>query len=89
MNNPLGCTMYPMNPILRASKFVLLLIALIPRAAFWQQATPSWQKQTTNSLARLTSIHFTDAQHGWAAGSNGTLLKTGDGGATWAAPSAA
>ncbi|MBI1764320.1 MAG: hypothetical protein HYR56_23080 [Acidobacteria bacterium] len=44
---------------------------------------PSWQKQTTNSLARLTSIHFTDAQHGWVAGSNGTLLKTGDGGAIW------
>ena len=45
--------------------------------------TPNWAKQTTNSLARLTSIHFTDAQHGWAAGSNGTLLKTSDGGATW------
>lgn len=46
-------------------------------------ANPNWFKQTTNSLARLTSIHFADAQHGWAAGSNGTLLKTSDGGMIW------
>jgi photosystem II stability/assembly factor-like uncharacterized protein len=44
---------------------------------------PSWHKQSNNSLARLQSVHFTDAAHGWAAGSNGTLLKTADGGATW------
>jgi photosystem II stability/assembly factor-like uncharacterized protein len=50
-----------------------------------QSAVPqlSWQKQSSNSLARLQSVYFTDAQHGWAAGSNGTLLKTVDGGATW------
>jgi len=44
---------------------------------------PSWQKQPSNSLARLQGVYFTDAQHGWVVGSNGTLLKTTDGGANW------
>ncbi|MEX2656577.1 MAG: T9SS type A sorting domain-containing protein [Balneolales bacterium] len=31
----------------------------------------------------LNTIHFIDAQTGWAAGQSGTLLYTGDGGQTW------
>ncbi len=72
-----------MNLLIRANKFVLVLLAFVPCVAALQPNPASWHKQNTNSLARLTSIHFTDAQHGWAAGSNGTLFKTGDGGATW------
>lgn len=44
---------------------------------------PSWQKQSSTSLARLHGAYFTDAQHGWIVGSNGTLLKTTDGGTNW------
>ena len=31
----------------------------------------------------LTSVFFLDAQHGWAAGHDGTVLATGDGGEHW------
>src|SRR5262245_50598704 len=46
-------------------------------------SAPGWHKQSVSTLARLTSVFFTDAQHGWAAGNNGLLLKTEDGGVTW------
>ncbi len=43
------------------------------------EAVPSaWQND-----AELTDITFVDAQHGWAVGEHGTLLRTIDGGATW------
>ena len=31
----------------------------------------------------LTSVFFLDAQHGWAAGHDGTVIATVDGGETW------
>ena len=34
-------------------------------------------------MAWLHSVYFLDANRGWIAGSNGTLLSTVDGGATW------
>lgn len=87
----ISCT--PINPGFRAARST---VGLMPPATSWVENVAgtfaprpqtehnlSWQKQTTSSLARLTSVHFTDAQHGWAAGSNGTVLKTDDGGATW------
>jgi photosystem II stability/assembly factor-like uncharacterized protein len=46
-------------------------------------SAPGWHKQSVSTLARLTSVFFIDAQHGWATGNNGLLLKTEDGGATW------
>jgi photosystem II stability/assembly factor-like uncharacterized protein len=32
---------------------------------------------------RLSGAHFADARHGWAVGSNGTILATDDGGSKW------
>jgi len=34
-------------------------------------------------MAWLRSVYFLDQDRGWVAGSNGTLLRTTDGGATW------
>ena len=34
-------------------------------------------------MAWLRSVYFLDQDHGWVAGSNGTLLRTTDGGETW------
>jgi photosystem II stability/assembly factor-like uncharacterized protein len=31
----------------------------------------------------LSSVHFVDANHGWAVGSSGTILVTSNGGTTW------
>src|SRR4028118_10986 len=42
-----------------------------------------WRKQRSGTLSWLHSVYFHDARHGWIAGSNGTLLNTTDGGATW------
>lgn len=42
-----------------------------------------WRKQPSGTLAWLHSIYFLDGKRGWIAGSNGTLLTTTDGGATW------
>lgn len=43
----------------------------------------SWTRQPSGTMAFLHSVYFLDQNRGWAAGSNGTLLQTTDGGATW------
>ncbi|MFN0088324.1 MAG: WD40/YVTN/BNR-like repeat-containing protein [Blastocatellia bacterium] len=48
-----------------------------------REAEPVWEAQKSGVLARLTAVAFLDRNVGWAAGSNGTLLRTEDGGARW------
>ncbi len=49
-----------------------------------QSATPSgWRQQSSGVLAKLNAVHFIDRQSGWAAGNNGVLLATEDGGEKW------
>ena len=43
----------------------------------------SWQQRPVPTRATLTSVFFADARHGWAAGHDAVILRTGDGGATW------
>ncbi len=43
----------------------------------------SWTRQQSGTMAWLRAVYFLDHNHGWVAGSNGTLLKTTDGGTTW------
>jgi hypothetical protein len=43
----------------------------------------TWQPTATNQTAPIHSLHFVDAQNGWAAGALGTILCTHDGGNTW------
>lgn len=42
-----------------------------------------WRQQQTNTNADLNSIFFINHDIGWAVGSEGTILKTTDGGETW------
>ncbi len=42
-----------------------------------------WIDQNSGTTAYLSDVHFIDAQRGWAAGVNGTLLHTTNGGSTW------
>jgi photosystem II stability/assembly factor-like uncharacterized protein len=44
---------------------------------------PEWAAQSSGALAKLSAVFFVDRDHGWVAGSNGTLLSTEDGGAKW------
>jgi photosystem II stability/assembly factor-like uncharacterized protein len=42
-----------------------------------------WTRQPSGTMAWLHAVHFIDQNHGWVAGSSGTLLQTSDGGVTW------
>jgi photosystem II stability/assembly factor-like uncharacterized protein len=53
--------------------------------AFFQNVNAEWKKQNSKTLAWLHSIHFADRNNGWIVGSNGTILKTTDGGENWQA----
>ncbi len=44
-----------------------------------------WGEATVISPNQLTKVQFVDDATGWAVGANGTILKSVDGGATWAA----
>lgn len=48
-----------------------------------QPAKAVWTKQNSGTLAWLHSVYFVDENRGWIAGSNGTLLATGDSGKSW------
>ena len=43
----------------------------------------TWAIQHTPAQYTLSSIHFSDANNGWAGGYYGTLIRTTNGGATW------
>lgn len=43
----------------------------------------SWSQSIAPTRAMLTCVSFADAQHGWAAGHDGVIIATTDGGITW------
>ena len=61
--------------------YILSLMLLLAVASSVMAA--DWRKQDSGSLAWLQAVEFIDADRGFAAGSNGTLLATQDGGASW------
>ncbi len=46
-------------------------------------AAPTWTPQTTGVTGRLRGVSAVNARVAWASGSNGTILRTADGGSTW------
>ena len=70
----------------KAVSEVVLCLALAGPTATAQSG--AWTKQPAGTMAWLHSVFFIDENHGWAAGSKGTLLQTEDGGRTWKATSA-
>jgi photosystem II stability/assembly factor-like uncharacterized protein len=67
-----------------ATFFVLLLTASPSLLSAKQSTTQSgWRQQSSGVLAKLNAVHFIDRQRGWAAGNNGVLLATEDGGEKW------
>ncbi len=42
-----------------------------------------WEQRPTPVQSDLTSVSFPDAQHGWAAGHDGAILHSNDGGRSW------
>lgn len=61
-------------------KFTVAFLCLI----FFQTASfGGWTAQKSGTFAWLRDVYFFDENKGFIAGSNGTLLATGDGGKTW------
>jgi photosystem II stability/assembly factor-like uncharacterized protein len=52
-------------------------------AAILPAATTPWQLQTSPTKAGLRGIHAVGNGVAWASGTNGTILRTADGGETW------
>ena len=67
------------------SKFTLILTMLLfaASARLESEPAPDWKAQSSGVLARFNSVIFIDEKRGWAAGSNGLLLVTEDGGVVW------
>jgi photosystem II stability/assembly factor-like uncharacterized protein len=55
-----------------------------PEDAFVAASALSWRPTNAPvAISRTDDIWFTDAQTGWAVNSNGQIVKTADGGASW------
>jgi photosystem II stability/assembly factor-like uncharacterized protein len=61
----------------RGFVFCLLL------TAYCSPSFAAWIRQRSGTMAWLHAVYFLDQNHGWVAGSNGTLLETTDGGQMW------
>lgn len=58
-------------------------LALVLLLGFPVRAVAGWTLQKSGTLAWLKAVYFIDERRGWAAGSNGTILETEDGGVRW------
>src|SRR5437764_660734 len=61
----------------------LLLLLLTAHYSLLTVFASPWTRQPSGTMAWLHAVYFLDRNRGWVAGSNGTLLTTTDGGATW------
>ncbi|MEP6703204.1 MAG: YCF48-related protein, partial [Acidobacteriota bacterium] len=59
--------------------FLILFVCLL----FAQPGAAEWKQQRSGTFAWLRSVFFVDANRGWIAGSQGTLLLTINGGQSW------
>ncbi len=59
----------------------LIVVGLV----LWQapQAFGQWEMQDSHTTAGLRGIHSVDGKIAWASGTNGTVLRTMDGGTNW------
>lgn len=60
-------------------------LAAIGAVAVMQSTGPAWQPLATGATARLRGVSAVSDRVVWASGSNGTVLRSADAGATWTA----
>ena len=71
-------------PVLGALLLLLMAVGAAPAAANVAAPGGSWYWQApTPQGDQIDAMTFVDGNTGWAVGSPGLILKTGDGGATW------
>jgi len=71
---------YPNHRIMAVTALTLL-IGWTCMAQAWAQG--GWSRQNSQTTTDLTSVFFVDANTGWVAGENGTILHTTNGGSLW------
>ncbi len=62
----------------------IVLASLVLAAAAAQHPAPNWSPVTSGVTARLRGISAVSDRVVWASGANGTIVRSADGGATWA-----
>jgi photosystem II stability/assembly factor-like uncharacterized protein len=72
------------TPIRTAAAIALALAAVAATTGFTRGHEPSWELSDTGSTARLRGLSVVGKHVAWASGSAGTVLRTVDGGRTWA-----
>lgn len=68
----------------RKSSIAVLVLGLLAGTGLTSSPGPSWQLTDTGTTARFRGLAPVSATVAWAAGSAGTILRTVDGGRTWA-----
>lgn len=77
-----GATQAPLTKVVRAGD---RLIAVGARGHILRSTNGlDWQQVPVPVNVLLTSVYFVDADHGWAVGHDATILRSRDGGKTWA-----
>lgn len=75
--------------VANANNFLLVGIAVDPTGDFFRafdlQTNPEWIAQSSGTAEVLLGVAFTDANHGYAVGTNGVIRVTNNGGASWSA----
>jgi photosystem II stability/assembly factor-like uncharacterized protein len=67
----------------KARQMISCLTAVALALAAGSRAQVHWEVQDSQVTASLRGIHSVDASISWASGSDGTILRTVDGGAHW------
>jgi len=64
-------------------KFLIIFYFLIPGDSLAQSQRQEWAIIPSPTNKTLRNLYFIDAQTGWAAGEDGTIIHTSDGGDNW------
>ena len=77
--------MIAIRPLSAASAVVLLICwaGSLPAQTTGPRAASPWTMQKSSTTASLRGIHAIGSSTAWASGTNGTVLRTQDGGTTW------
>jgi len=76
---------YTLSPtkILAGDIMKTLIFILVVLNFFVVKINAQWVAQNSGTSNTLQSVYFLNSELGWAAGDDGTVLKTTDGGSTW------
>jgi hypothetical protein len=72
-----------MSPSFTATAFCLASLSVFAAGAQTPSATTPWELQNSTTKAGLRGIHAVGNGVAWASGTNGTILRTEDGGYKW------